>query len=133
MRAYIIRRTLLLIPTLFLLSIIVFLSVRFIPGDVIDVMESMTVVAGGTGGGFDRETLERLLGLDVPVWVQYGRWDREIFFLHGSLGTSTDGGLAGGGEDHRETSGHPGTGGPGHRHRVGDRAARRHLFGDAPG
>ncbi len=87
MRAYIIRRTLLLIPTLFLLSIIVFLSVRFIPGDVIDVMESMTVVAGGTGGGFDRETLERLLGLDVPVWVQYGRWIGDIF-LHGSLGTS---------------------------------------------
>ena len=87
MRAYIIRRTLLLIPTLFLLSIIVFLSVRFIPGDVIDVMESMTVVVGGTGEGFDRETLERLLGLDVPVWVQYGRWIGDIF-LHGSLGTS---------------------------------------------
>ena len=87
MRAYIIRRTLLLIPTLFLLSIIVFLSVRFIPGDVIDVMESMTVVAGGTGEGFDREALERLLGLDVPVWVQYGRWIGDIF-LHGSLGTS---------------------------------------------
>ncbi len=27
-----------MIPTLFLLSILVFLSVRFIPGDVIDVM-----------------------------------------------------------------------------------------------
>ena len=51
MRAYIIRRILLIIPTLFLVSIIVFLSVRFIPGDVIDVMESMTVVAGGTGRG----------------------------------------------------------------------------------
>ena len=50
-------------------------------------MESMTVVAGGTGEGFDRETLERMLGLDVPVWVQYGRWMGGIF-LHGSLGTS---------------------------------------------
>ena len=39
MRAYIIRRLLLIIPTLFILSILVFLSVRFIPGDVIDVME----------------------------------------------------------------------------------------------
>ena len=38
MRAYIIRRLLLIIPTLFILSIIVFLSVRFIPGDVIDAM-----------------------------------------------------------------------------------------------
>ena len=36
MRAYIIRRVSLIIPTLFLLTILVFLSVRFIPGDVID-------------------------------------------------------------------------------------------------
>ena len=36
MRAYIIRRLLLVVPTLFILSILVFLSVRFIPGDVID-------------------------------------------------------------------------------------------------
>ena len=38
MRAYIIRRLLLVIPTLFILSIIVFLSVRFIPGDIVDAM-----------------------------------------------------------------------------------------------
>ena len=38
MRAYIIRRLLLIIPTLFILSILVFLSVRFIPGDAIDAM-----------------------------------------------------------------------------------------------
>ncbi len=39
MGAHIIRRLLLVIPTLFILSILVFLSVRFIPGDVIDVMQ----------------------------------------------------------------------------------------------
>ena len=38
MKAYIIRRLLLILPTLFILSILVFLSVRFIPGDVVDVM-----------------------------------------------------------------------------------------------
>ena len=38
MRAYIIRRLLLVIPTLFIMSVLVFLSVRFIPGDVIDIM-----------------------------------------------------------------------------------------------
>ncbi len=72
MRAYIIRRLLLIIPTLFILSILVFLSVRFIPGDVIDVMESEAAVY--RAGGRDREPLERMLGLDVPVHVQYGRW-----------------------------------------------------------
>ena len=84
MRAYIIRRILLIIPTLFILSIIVFLSVRFIPGDVIDTMlasDQNTMV------GIDREALLRQLGLDVPVYVQYGRWLRGIF-LNGTLGTS---------------------------------------------
>ncbi len=84
MRAYIIRRLLLVIPTLLILSILVFLSVRFIPGDVIDV------IAGrmrGFGGNIDRQALERMLGLDVPVHVQYGRWIGGIFRL-GTLGTS---------------------------------------------
>ena len=71
MRAYIIRRLLLIIPTLFLLTILVFLSVRFLPGDVIDTMVGrMDYVAGD----IDREALERMLGLDLPVHVQYGRW-----------------------------------------------------------
>ena len=71
MRAYIIRRLLLIIPTLFLLSIIVFLSVRFLPGDVIDVIAGRMM---GFGGAIDREALEHMLGLNVPVHVQYGRW-----------------------------------------------------------
>ena len=69
MRAYLIRRSLLIIPTLFILTIIVFLAVRFIPGDAIDVMMMSTEQSG-----VDREAVERMLGLDVPVYVQYGRW-----------------------------------------------------------
>ena len=84
MRAYIIRRLLLIIPTLFILSILVFLSVRFIPGDVIDVMVGRMDLSATN---IDREALERRLGLDVPVWVQYGRWLGGIF-LHGTLGES---------------------------------------------
>ncbi|MDE0446721.1 MAG: ABC transporter permease [Spirochaetaceae bacterium] len=83
MRAYIIRRLLLIIPTLFILSILVFLSVRFIPGDVIDAMLAQMEMYVG----IDREALERRLGLDVPVYVQYGRWIGNIF-RHGSLGES---------------------------------------------
>ena len=85
MRAYLIRRLLLIIPTLFILTILVFLSLRFIPGDVIDVIQGrMGWVAPGE---IDREAVERRLGLDVPVYVQYGRWLGGIF-LHGSLGES---------------------------------------------
>ena len=84
MRAYIIRRLLLAIPTLFILSILVFLSVRFIPGDAIDVLVSQMEFEAGT---MDREALERMLGLDVPVYVQYARWIGGIL-LHGTLGES---------------------------------------------
>ena len=98
MRAYIIRRLLLIIPTLFILSIIVFLSVRFIPGDVIDAMVARLEFFEAT---IDREAVERMLGLDMPVHVQYGRWIGVLptpdwvtgeshfkGFLQGSLGES---------------------------------------------
>ena len=85
MKAYIVRRLLLILPTLFILSILVFLSVRFIPGDVIDVMVGRMEYQAL--GQIDREAIERRLGLDLPVWVQYGRWLGDIF-LHGSLGES---------------------------------------------
>ena len=86
MRAYIIRRLLLLIPTLFFLTILVFLALRFIPGDVIDAM--IGISGGYFGGDFDtREALIRALGLDVPLHVQYVRWVGGMV-LHGTLGTS---------------------------------------------
>ena len=81
----------LIIPTLFILSVLVFLSVRFIPGDTIDAMVSRMGSIGVGLGNIDREALEHMLGLDVPVHVQYGRWIGEIF-LHGSLGESLIGG-----------------------------------------
>ena len=87
MKAYIIRRLLLIIPTLFILSIIVFFSVRFIPGDVIVAMLAKAEFVGEV----DREALERMLGLDVPAYVQYGRWIGGIL-LRGTLGESLVGG-----------------------------------------
>ena len=61
----------LIIPTLFILTILVFLSVRFIPGDTIDAMlGKMEFLSANV----DRAALEHMMGLDVPVYVQYGRW-----------------------------------------------------------
>ena len=74
-----------MIPTLFILSILVFLSVRFIPGDVIDVL-TMRMEAFG-GGRLTGKTLSAGWDWDVPVYVQYGRWMGGIL-LHGSLGES---------------------------------------------
>ena len=83
MRAYITRRVLLLIPTFLLLSILVFLSVRFIPGDVIDVLEGRM----NNLVQIDREAVEKMLGLDQPVHVQYGRWLGGMLF-EGTMGES---------------------------------------------
>jgi len=90
MRAYVIRRVLLVIPTLFLVSALVFLSVRFIPGDIIDVMSARMEYVGS--GDINRELLRERLGIDRPVYVQYARWVSDIL-LHGTLGESLYGGF----------------------------------------
>ena len=84
MQAYIVRRVLALIPTLFFASLIVFVTVRMIPGDVIDLMLSQNDIAASKMG---REQLEKALGLDQPMWLQYGRWVGSILF-HGDFGRS---------------------------------------------
>jgi len=84
MQAYIVRRVLALIPTLFFASLIVFVTVRMIPGDVIDLMLSQNDIAASKMG---REQLEQALGLDQPMWIQYGRWVGSILF-HGDFGRS---------------------------------------------
>jgi peptide/nickel transport system permease protein len=85
MRAYIIRRLLLIIPTLLLVTIVVFLTVRLVPGSVI---EQMLAQRGGqaTGVAMDVEAIRHSMGLDQPVHVQYGRWMWDL--LHGDLGKS---------------------------------------------
>ena len=71
MRAYLIRRLLLIVPTLWILTTLVFLSVRFLPGDTVDAIIGEVEAQGVE---VDRAAIERMLGLDVPAWVQYGRW-----------------------------------------------------------
>lgn len=82
MQAYILRRLVALIPTLFLASLIVFLSMRLIPGDVIDLMLAQNDVATGA----DRARIETALGLDKPLYIQYFVWIGNA--LQGDLGRS---------------------------------------------
>ncbi len=82
MRAYLIRRLLLVIPTLFLVTIFVFLLVRFIPGNVIDLM----LADNPTGSELTREELLHSLGLDLPIHIQYAKWITNV--VRGDLGES---------------------------------------------
>src|SRR6185312_12699882 len=84
MQAYIVRRLLALIPTLFFASLIVFVTVRLIPGNVIDLMLSQNDISADK---FSRDQLVAALGLDKPMWEQYGRWMGGII-LHGDFGRS---------------------------------------------
>ncbi len=96
MQAYIIRRVLLIIPTLIIVTILVFLVVRFVPGSVLDLMVSDHATESGVSFDVLKKNLEVSLGMDVPVYVQYGRWvgilpQKDGGFhgiLEGSLGNS---------------------------------------------
>jgi peptide/nickel transport system permease protein len=89
MGAYAIRRLLWIPVTVILVSMIVFLLVRFIPGDVVDlIIAQMQPTSGDTV--IDRAAIEHALGLDIPIPVQYGKWVTNII-VHGSLGKSLNG------------------------------------------
>jgi peptide/nickel transport system permease protein len=69
---YIFRRLMLFIPTLLLVTMIVFCAVRFIPGNVIELMASEMGETENLQASI--ELIKHRLGLDVPIYVQYGRW-----------------------------------------------------------
>ena len=67
---------------------------RLIPGDAIDVMFARMNAMGGEG--IDRAELEKMLGIDGPASIQFGRWIGVLpqvdggfsGLLQGDLGTS---------------------------------------------
>ena len=73
MRAYVIKRLLLFIPTMLLVSIVAFSVMRILPGD-----PALVILVGNSGEGhFTQEELEafrKRLGTDKPIHEQYGRW-----------------------------------------------------------
>jgi peptide/nickel transport system permease protein len=81
MRRYVIRRILLLIPTIFIVSFAVFGMVRVIPGDVVELM------VAEQGFAEDKEEMRKILGLDKPILQQYFVYMKKII-LEGDMGTS---------------------------------------------
>ncbi len=83
MGAYVLRRLLALIPTMVLASIIVFVTIRLIPGDVIDLMLSQNDIGADKRS---RDELVKALGLDKSMPEQYLHWIGAV--LQGDLGNS---------------------------------------------
>jgi peptide/nickel transport system permease protein len=72
MRKYILKRFLLMIPTLLGVAILVFILLRVVPGDVVEIR-----FMSGEGQFTDPKVLamERArLGLDQPIWKQFSDW-----------------------------------------------------------
>ena len=76
MRAYIVRRLLLTVPTLFIVSFVIFVVIRFMPGDIVDAEISQMQEIGVSQASLEeaRGELMKKYGLDVPIHAQYGRW-----------------------------------------------------------
>lgn len=81
---YVIKRLLQLIPTLLIVSFLIFSIVRIIPGDPITLLYGVTESGGADEGYLD--FMRDKYGLNDPYFVQYFRWIKNIF--KGDLGTS---------------------------------------------
>jgi peptide/nickel transport system permease protein len=78
--AFIIRRILVTIPVLFLVTVMVFFLIHLIPGDV------ATVILGEEATPQAKAALRHELGLDQPLPIQYLSWLGHV--VHGNLGYS---------------------------------------------
>lgn len=82
MGSYIFKRLLLIIPTLLVVTLLIFLLIRTIPGDVV----TMIVAEQQFASGVTVDAIRHELGLDVPAHIQYFRWLSSV--LRGNLGNS---------------------------------------------
>jgi peptide/nickel transport system permease protein len=80
--AYIVRRLALMLVTLIGISIVIFFLLRIVPGNIVDILFD----AAGFVDPADKANLERELGIDQPLVLQYLHWIWGL--LHGDLGYS---------------------------------------------
>src|SRR5262245_19620736 len=64
------------------MSVVIFVLLRLAPGDIVDILFS----TGGYVNPSERAAIEKELGLDKPIWLQYLDWLRSM--LTGDLGKS---------------------------------------------
>jgi len=79
---YLVRRFLLMLLTLFGISVIIFALLRIVPGNIVDILAD----AAGFVNPEEKRQLEADLGLDKPIPVQYAKWIAGL--ARGDLGYS---------------------------------------------
>lgn len=86
MLRYLVQRLLLMIPTLFLISVVTFAIIQLPPGDYLETLATELRAAGETADLQKLEFLRKQYGLDEPLWKQYWLWFAGL--LRGDLGYS---------------------------------------------
>jgi len=81
MREYVLRRLISMVPVLFIVSVISFALLYVLPGD-----PAIAMLGENAGTQETYRELRREMGLDDPLYVQYGRWLGRT--LQGDLGKS---------------------------------------------
>jgi peptide/nickel transport system permease protein len=84
---YILRRLLIMIPFLILVSILSFIIIQLPPGSYVDSYIHNLELQGGTFNEKQKANLEAMYGLDKPLTTQYFLWISKII-LHGNFGNS---------------------------------------------
>ena len=74
MLQFILRRTLMMIPTLFAISIVTFVIIQLPPGDFFTTYISNMAAMGETVDQTQVEKIKEQYGFDQPIYVQYGKW-----------------------------------------------------------
>jgi len=89
MLKYVLKRLLYVIPTMFIISILVFVTIQLPPGDyVTQMLEAMRNQTGGTTWSPEfTEAMRDRYGLNEPVTTQYVKWISNII-LKGDFGYS---------------------------------------------
>jgi len=87
MLGYIVRRLLMLIPIMVLISLVVFVIIQLPPGDYLTTYISNLEASGIKVTGEQAAALKRQYGLDLPIYSQYIKWISNIL-LRGDFGRS---------------------------------------------
>jgi peptide/nickel transport system permease protein len=87
MLKYTLNRILIMVPTVLLISFIVFWIIQLPPGDFLDTYVAQARAAGESIDLYTIEQMRQAYGLDKPFLVQYGIWIRDIL-LKGDFGYS---------------------------------------------
>jgi peptide/nickel transport system permease protein len=88
MIAYVVRRLLLALVTIWAISVLSFVIIQLPPGDFVDAYISRLSSMGSAVSMDEAQMLRQLYGLDQPRYVQYAKWMSRV--VQGDFGESME-------------------------------------------